>query len=495
MPDADAMPFDSSGDAVEADAPPGDAFVDAIADGAIDSEVSSADGDTGADGAGDDASVDAVSVYCGDGIRDPLKEECDDGVTADATAGRTTCTATCRVVDLLAVADSAVVADATVAGAGRTLGTGRHPLVLTDNGFALTFIEPGAKPPRVVITTFDAKGKASDVTTSFGAGASTPIAANPVAAALPGGKVAVAWNDFGGDGDGLGVAVRLLSLPTAPSGAPSFANASTFAAQFDPDILWTGSELVVAWVDASSVARGLDLKYRRFSAALVPLAGEEELATTLDAESDVALASFGSSWIAVWRAARGSQETIQARSGALTWSIGPFAPGPSGAHPAVVQLDSTHAVITFVAGVDGDGGISSELRVAVVDTTTPGSVVASTIATTNAPLEANVVRAGSRTFLAWREAVVVGDARAEEIWLKEISLGSGGLDLSRPAIEGPRDVEHRAGDQRKVAMAGAASSLVLAWDDLGRSLSSSADVVVERVPLPLLRIPAGDGGS
>ncbi|MGH8310258.1 MAG: hypothetical protein ACRETX_10765, partial [Steroidobacteraceae bacterium] len=60
-------------------------------------------------------------------------------------------------------------------------------------------------------------------------------------------------------------------------------------------MLWTGTELIVAWTDAG------DVSCRRFSAALKPLDDEVALASTAASEGNVILAPFGGSWAAVWR--------------------------------------------------------------------------------------------------------------------------------------------------------------------------------------------------
>jgi hypothetical protein len=94
--------------------------------------------------------------------------------------------------------------------------------------------------------------------------------ANPVMAALPGGKYAVAWSDFDGDGSDLGVALRLLDA-AGELGSLTAANAQTEFSQLNPDMLWTGSELVVVWEDYSDAVSGPDLRYRRFDQNLQPL--------------------------------------------------------------------------------------------------------------------------------------------------------------------------------------------------------------------------------
>jgi len=68
---------------------------------------------------------------------------------------------------------------------------------------------------------------------------------------VPGGKYAVAYTDFNGDGDELGIALRIVDPEIAPTGTPAHANATTIFSQYDPDVIATSSGLVLAWVDDS----------------------------------------------------------------------------------------------------------------------------------------------------------------------------------------------------------------------------------------------------
>src|SRR4029434_1807422 len=67
-------------------------------------------------------------------------------------------------------------------------------------------------------------------------------------------------------------------------------NATTVSAQRDPDMVWTGSELVIAWVDASNARTAPDLRYRVFDRWLSPVSDEQTLGAESDSEAGVALA-------------------------------------------------------------------------------------------------------------------------------------------------------------------------------------------------------------
>ncbi|HEY4158151.1 MAG TPA: hypothetical protein VGM29_08635, partial [Polyangiaceae bacterium] len=95
-----------------------------------------------------------TSVICGDGVRDPLTEECDDGLGSESDL----CSSRCQVTDALA----AVGAQPAVA---RKLGEGRHPIAGSPGGFGVVFVEPdplepipNVTPPLVGLAVFDGGG-------------------------------------------------------------------------------------------------------------------------------------------------------------------------------------------------------------------------------------------------------------------------------------------------------------------------------------------------
>ncbi len=190
---------DSAADVGALDASPDGVEADVEADGAettasVDAEPDVTDGDAGATEAETPA-----STTCGDGVRDLTGlEECDFATTSL----RAICQS-CRSVDLLALpAPSAV--DAGVPLGKRSLGFGRHTVAGDPaGGFAVVFAED--KPWRLLLTRFDSKGVASDVSTSFAADAAPLLAANPVIALADSGWV-TAWTDLSIDGDGPGIA-------------------------------------------------------------------------------------------------------------------------------------------------------------------------------------------------------------------------------------------------------------------------------------------------
>jgi hypothetical protein len=498
----------------EADVDDGEAAVDtATSDAETSSDATSSDADS-ADAAEDDADdapgdaalVAPVSLYCGDGVRDPITEECDDGAGGDAGvdaafdsgAVRRSCTADCHVLDLLAIAPATM--DAGPSPAGRSLGNGRHPLAGDAHGFAVAFVEPDSIPPRIALTTFDAVGKASDVVVPFGGGSTPALAAHPVIAPSGDGRFYAAWNDFDGDGDELGIAMRIVD-PLAPaSSAPRHANATTAFSQLDPDILAgfdSSGRVVIAWVDESSASTGPDVKARVFDRSLAPMGGELAIATTSASEADLALAPFDSTWAIAWKSAASGLETTMVQTGTIVWHTEEYRAGPSTSRPAIAQLDATHLVVVFAAD---DGAAGYEIRAATLDTAAPGAVTSTLVAVSTGASAAdrrdpNAVRIADKLFLTWRGEIVPGTDLQDELWLKEIRWAGSALDLSLAEIRLPRWPAHTLGDQRRPALAGiplsSGNALIAAWDDLGKTFGATegnGDVVVELIPLPLLRL-------
>jgi hypothetical protein len=302
------------------------------------------------------------------------------------------------------------------------------------------------------------------------------------------------------------VALRVIDAASAPSGSPAHANATTVFSQYDADLIATSSGLVVAWVDDANAATAPDIKFRTFGFDLTPTSGEQSLAATAANEGDVALAPWGTSWAAAWRAGENGLETLRVQAGTTGWSIGPFLPGPVGSLPALAELDSTHLLVAYTEGLDASetGNIdSSKLRVAVLDVAPPGNVtvfdvpagVTSAMGLTQD--QPNAIRVADKVFLAWRTVTALGNAQAEELWLKEIRWNGTTLDLGVTELPLPRSSDHRKGDQRLPALAAGplvplGQQLVTAFDDLGRNFpqgKGNADVVVEAIPIPLLRLP------
>jgi hypothetical protein len=439
---------------------------------------------------------------CGDGWRDLSTEECDDGLGASSIPGRG-CSSTCQVIDKLAVAPAL---DASVPNVTRTLGAGRHPLAASDTTFAVAYLEPDAQPPGMAMATFSSKGVSTGVV-RFAVSSTVVPQSDPVLAGLPCDRYAAAWTDRGGDGDGLGVAIRLVDPTVAPSGLPSFANVTTAYSQSDPDVLWTGSEVVVAWADTSSASTGPDLRYRTFDAFLNPTSTEQTLAATADVEGDVTLAAFEGSWAAAWRDDANGFEQIRVHTGSLDWTVGPaFLPAPDAGKLALVELDASHLLLIYPVGTgSADGGVpnaTSSLQVAILDTAKPGSVTGGVV-----PIQAAVegsasalshgypalVRVGANVFASWWTAGAPGNPEGEDVWLQPVGWNGVAVDWTGTELPLPRQSAHLAGDQRNAELGASAlapeGALIGAWDDLGETFGAregQGDTALALRPLPLI---------
>ncbi len=519
-PALDAGPDAAEDATIPLDGALGDGATDgAVGDAAADGEASDGarEGGGGAgdggDGGGsvscafDAGTAPAGNPVCGDGWRAPT-EECDDGLGASPL--RRGCSFSCEVLDELAVVQGA--ADAGVQNSPRTIGVGRHPLAVSDNTFAVAYFEPQSSPLTLSLATFSEKGVATGTVNPFSTGTTVDEDSNPVLAALPCDQYVAAWTQLDAPGgDELDIALSLVNPSMPPVGTPSIANVTTEFSQFDPDVLWTGSEVVVAWVDDSDTATEPDIRFRTFDAALNPTSGEQTLAGTADSEADVALAPFGGSWAAAWRDDSNGLEVVQVVAGATAWTIGPaFLPAPVTAKPAVTALDATHLLVVYVVGVDStDSGVANDslVQVAVLDTAAPGSVtrvdvpamVASSVGLDQS--QPSAVTAGGTPFIAWWTAAATGDPNGEQVWIKQLGWQGASLDLSAAEISLPRWGQAEVGDQRAPALAASplvsGGAVVAAWDDFGKGLGAAeadSDTAVEFVPVPVLRETGGGGG-
>jgi hypothetical protein len=186
-----------------------------------------------------------VSKRCGDSIvgldASGNLEECDDG-----DEGSDACTAACQTRDEPAVPNTTKI--------DRYLGSGRHPVSGLDRGFITTYVEFPKDEPSVGAALFNVWGqRQKQLTLSDGA---SPIEqSNPVAAALPSGEYAVAWTDFNTDTSDLAIALRKVNADGS-LGPLGVANATGEFTQQNPDILWDGKELVLAWEDYTDPVNG-----------------------------------------------------------------------------------------------------------------------------------------------------------------------------------------------------------------------------------------------
>ncbi|HEV3192035.1 MAG TPA: hypothetical protein VGY54_16100, partial [Polyangiaceae bacterium] len=421
--------------------------------------------------AGTSCSYDAGSApvgaaVCGDGWK-ASTEQCDDGLGTAPT--RRGCSSTCKVLDELAVAQTG---DGGPANSPHALGAGRHSAAAGTSTFAVAHVETTSQPLALSLATFTSKAVPTGDVRRFNVRSTALPESNPVIAALPCDSYVAAWTDFGGDGDGLGVAMTVVQPGVTPSAPPVFANATAVFSQFDPDVVAVGSQIVVAWVDDSNAATQPDIRIRTFDGpTLAPLTPEQTLAATADSEADVALAPFAGSWAAAWRDDFNGLETIRVHTGSTDWNVGPaFLPAPTTSKPALVQLDATHLLLAYAVGVppaasagadaaaseagkpDAGPAAGSKIQVAVLDVAMPGDVSGVDIVATVASAfglsqsQPNVVNVITNVFVAWRTDAMPGDPNGEELWLKPLSWNGAALSTSAAESPLPRAAADRAGD-------------------------------------------------
>jgi cysteine-rich repeat protein len=428
--------------------------------------------------------------FCGNGQLDP-GEECDPGNAYAPPA----CSYFCQAHDFI----PAIAAKPLDAGAPSTrrLGHGRHPIAASADGqFAIASLERAQGALRVVVSRYTAGGAPIGTVLPLAMGGNAVDEADPVLTSLSPGTYAVAWSDLNGDGDELGVGIRLVNAQGASSAA--FANATTASNQYAPDVLYSGNRIVVAWTDESDPTTAPDLRIRTFDSTLAPTSIEMTLAASADAEGDVALTTFGSGYAAAWRSSSGDAETVHVRTeSGGEWTFALAAAGPAGNRPALASVDSTHLAVVYAEGTaasNGGAGGGSRLKAAVIDTTSTGPAVPFDIPSVGANAdqdEPTIARLDGAILMGWRELAATGDANGDEVFAKSVAIGAAGaLDWSASAVPLQRWSEHRRGDQRIPALAAAGAAGVAAWEDYAGTIGAAewdADIVVSAVTPALLR--------
>jgi cysteine-rich repeat protein len=369
------------------------------------------------------------SAFCGDGLRNSAKEECDDGPAVMADTGDF-CSNLCQVTDTRVVVDT--VADTPRATIARWLGAGRHPVAAGSNGFAVALMQEGPAVGALAIRVvrFDALGHRGGI---INASADTLIErdADPVLAIAPNSDMIVAYTDFDGDGDAKGIAVRLIRAGKTTPEKAVYPAQNYFGSQYAPDILALSDRVIVAWTDESSADTGPDIRYRELSFDLKPLGDEKTLSATAHPEGRVSLSALGASWGAAWRAGNGdgweTTEVFDAGQN-LRWSVSAHLPAEADDVPALLPVDGTHHALVYTQGTDFDAGdvYVDELYVAPLDTQAPGAVDAVPVPVTSAysgwaglsRRRPAIVRTQSEAWIAWWSGAPLGSAGGEDVWLE-----------------------------------------------------------------------------
>ena len=461
---------DASDGSTDIDANPPDALYDVTEDVPEDQQV---------DGPPDGP---PVPNQCGDGWRDLLTEECDDGIDPSSSDDRA-CSSACTVVDRIAGDD--LVTE-------RFLGLGRHPVAGNGEGHAVVLLElsgDAGDESRVAIHTFSPVG----VRLGSAMWPEVPFDADPVVAPLPSGGFAIAFGDFSADSDGLGITVVGVSGDAGSSMPATCANETEDFSQHSPDIVWTGSELVVGWEDESTIPRRICTQ--RFNEQLVKL-GDQSCTTESLPVSRVSLASLQGQLIRSWRA-DGLMTSYRVEMPGGVWGSDLV---PSPAFDETIALAEVDTATMLAVFCDGLG----EMRAVALDAF--GSELGDVLVLNQGGVprfQPSLASTADGVYLAWREPALPPDSGDEwdpvfdELWLQRLAWDGVMLNVSADPIPLPRIPSHQQGDQARPALVAIpywpGGAVLAAWDDMVSTgfgaQSEHGDVVLELIPTPVLRTP------
>jgi cysteine-rich repeat protein len=453
-----------------------------------------------------DAPAGVTHGVCGDGFLN-ANEQCDDGDTADGDACSSTCVVTPALVLPRTAAPSAVLPLS-----GRSLGRGAHPSAVGCNRVGVSLLDRSSDSAKLQIGLFSGVGHPAG---SIDFGEADVDSPNPSIAALPDDSFVAVWTAF--DSDELGIRLRRFGPAITALSSATFANVEQAFSQRAADLVFDGTELVVAWVDDSDPLNGPDLRYRTFAPDLTPTSDDLTLSATSAVEDQVTLAALGGHWAAAWRSGSAGSETIEVQSGAKHWSVGPFLPGASDDRPALTFIDANHLALAFTVGTDPlASGIAlvPHLQGAILDAAYPGQTEAFEVKPTLEPYaslpdlgqtQPALASYGDRLLIAWRAASSLGDPAGDELWSREIKWapGSGSsllIDTSAPERVLIGTGALRSGDQARPTLVTSNNwsdhRLLSVWEDSARTFGASegtTDVALQFSQLPgeLPTLPTG----
>jgi hypothetical protein len=419
------------------------------------------------------------------------------------------------------VTDSWVPHDGTPLKAGqrlsRQLGNGSHPVAASPNTFVVALkqqILPGSDEI-VRLSLFDNLG-GEFATRIVSEGTWPADDSDPVVAVLPSGDVLAAFTEFGGDGDGLGIAVRRLRAGQYTMDAVRYVSEPSFAAQQDADIIATSDSVVIAYTDESNSSTVPEIRVREFDHEL-NAKRSWTISDGANVTGRVSLAPLDQGWGAAFRTVvNNGQEVVvvyDAKSN-VKWSTKPHYAGPTNESPALIPLGPYHRLVVFGVGTDPDGdGIFStgQLQYAFLDTRTPNAPLKEdavghnessgyVASKTSGESRPSLVQTGTDVYLAWQNGATSGTANGEDVWLQRISarITDAQIEITfNPEYRLPRWPSESSKDQRRPALALLGQSahnpsfaLASVWEDYGKTLgadSGEPDVLVQLAPLNIRR--------
>jgi hypothetical protein len=424
------------------------------------------------------------STFCGDAVRDPELEACDDGPGLEPDS----CNDACEVTTLPIVARAVGLRTKS-----RHLGYGRHVIAAQSSGIAVTFIEQQGSEASIKLSRFDAFGRRHAAPIDVSAGAQPVDDADPVVAGLPGGEWAVAFADLANGS--LDIALRRFN-DTGQKTGETLANTTSTGAQHSPDLLWIGDELHAAWTDA------LTVKTRTFSQDLEPTSPETSLFAG-ELVSHVALAEHRGALAAAARRQVGSLERIdivaESPAGSLHFETAPFVPGAPFERPALLSLSDQQLLVAFTEGTDPESTGTpnvSRLALAVLDASDPGETLHFSLPLSLEPWSNDdtlaqrrpaLARAGERIFLAWETDAPDGK---EHLFVQELTWDPITKDLTvkietrfraDPAMTSPERAPSFA-----VTPLFPEGALALAWEETQATGQAAPDILFSLRPVPFI---------
>ena len=420
------------------------------------------------------------STFCGDAIRDPVLEGCDDGTGSGADS----CNETCEVQSAPLIPRVEGLRKKT-----RRLGFGRHVVAAQRTGIAVSFVETESSKTSVKLSLLDRFGRRHGTPTDVSGDAMPPDDADPVVASLPSGAWAVAFADL--VGGSLDIALRRLDGEGEIT-ARAVANAITSGAQHSPDLLWVDGEVHVAWTDALAV------KVRTFSADFEPTASEARLFEG-DFVSHVALAEHQGKRAAAARRQVGSLERIDVLANGAVWQTAPFVPGAASERPALLSLGEGQLLLAFTEGTDPEtSGTPNVFRlaIAVLDSNEPGETSHFSLPLLLEPWASDesiaqrrpaLARVGTRLFIAWETETP--DAK-QRLFLQELDWDASSKTLTARPETPLRADAPSAGPERAPAFAATPlfpqGALAIAWEEVHADGVAAPDIMFSLRPSPFV---------
>jgi hypothetical protein len=402
---------------------------------------------------------------CGDGFRDPTSEECDVALGSSAF-----CAPNCKVTDYAMVPPP---------GRSYTQDYQGSSIAIGEGGMAVLF----CSSPDQVIQFFGPKGEVLErevIPTGSALCAASAITA------LPCGRYAAVWYQV--ENEKISLRIGIFDPASATPGPVVQVDTEEPYLVDAPDLVWTGSRLQVIWTFFTP-AGGDGIRMRSFDENLVPLSEPIAPAGGESGKGPV-IVPFDGSWAASWL---GPQNRVHVRAGNTHKSF--EVPGglvQGRLRSELAELDTTHLLVVYEALFEAD-----KIHAAIVEVGSNAPPQRIMIPPPASPLpqtevrDLSVVRAGSHVYVAWHGILGSPGEQERHLFLRELvwDATTQTLDVSQPEVSLPRHPEATPGPREAPRLGGAALGtegvLAGSWTDG----ATEKVLLVEYVPLPLMRLP------